>query len=336
MKKAKIGIIGLGELGAVHAANIAFRIPNTELAGVCATTRERVDKYCKEFDVGKGYTDFNEFLAKTEMDGVVIASSTSAHREHALAAIKAGIHVFIEKPTGLNTEECLAIEKAAESSDKIFTVGFMRRFDPSYAEAKKRIEAGEIGDPIFYRGHSLDPYYVAEYLAKRSEKAGCWFIDMTVHDYDLARWFLGSEAECVYACGGAYIYEVFATMNDVDNGFALMKFKDGKAAFYYSSKTAAHGAHVETEIVGTKGAIRINGVPRRNRLEMFTRDGVTEQCFGLYLERWAEAYCLEVQDFADAILQGRKPLITAHDATVATHMGEIVQQSYLQNKQLFF
>lgn len=336
MKKARIGIVGLGELGTVHASNLKFKIPNAELVAVCAAEKDRVDEICRDWEIPEGYTDFDDMIGKAALDGVVIVSSTAVHKAHALAAIQAGLHVFIEKPTGINYEQSLEIEKAAEGSDKIFMVGFMRRFDPSYAEAKQRIDAGEIGAPIFYRGHSLDPYYVAEYLAGRAAQAGCWFIDMTVHDYDLARWFLGVEAESVYATGGAYVYPVFDETNDVDNGFALMKFEQRKTAFYYSGKTAPHGSHVETEIVGTKGSIRINGVPRKNRLELFTREGVVEKCLGLYLERWGEAYLAEMQEYVDAILEDRRPGPTAHDGTMAARMGEIVQSSYVSNELKFF
>lgn len=208
MKKVKVGIVGLGELGSVHASNLRFKIPNAELIAICGlpVEKEKLETIQSDWEIPYCFYDFEEMVNLPELEAVVISSSTAAHYEHALAAIKANKHVFIEKPTGLNEQECLAIEQAAAASDKLFTVGFMRRHDPSYAEAKRRIDAGEIGTPILFRGYSLDPEWVAEYLAKRSAKNGCWFIDMTVHDYDLARWFLQSEAETVYALGGAYAY----------------------------------------------------------------------------------------------------------------------------------
>ena len=331
MKKVKVGIVGLGELGSVHANNLRFKIPNAELVAICGVEaeREKLEALQKEWEIPHCFFDYAEMMALPELEAVVIASSTAAHYEHALGAIRAGKHVFIEKPTGLNVEECTAIERAAVASDKLFTVGFMRRHDPSYVEAKRRIDAGEIGTPILFRGYSLDPEWVAEYLAKRAAKNGCWFIDMTVHDYDLARWFLGSEAQTVYACGGAYAYPVFAETNDVDNGYALMKFQNGACAFYYSGRTAAHGSHVETEIVGTKGMLRICDEPRRDRIKAYTKDGITEKCLNLYLERWGEAYYLEMQHFIDAAANGTPLEITAHDGTMATAMGILTQSSYV-------
>lgn len=336
MRKVKIGIVGLGELGTVHANNLKYKIPNAELIAVCATTPEKVERYRKSLDVPYGFTDFDKMLKLPELEAVAIVSSTAAHYGHAMSAIKAGKHIYIDKPTGLTLEECVGIEKAAEDYDKIFTVGFQRRYDPSYAEAKRRIDAGEIGTPIFFRGYSLDPARVAEYLAKRADKNGCWFVDMTVHDYDLARWFLGSEAESVYAIGGAYKFPVFEKTNDIDNGYALMKFKNGAGAFFYSGRTTPHGSHVETEIVGTEGIIRICDEPRRDKIKAFTRDGIVEKCYDLYLERWAEAYYLEMQAFIDAVQNGTKPEITAHDGTMATMMGITVQRSYVTGELQHF
>lgn len=331
IKKVKVGIVGLGELGSVHARNLMFHIPNAELIAICGieAEREKLTALKQDWDLPYCFFDFAEMMQLPELEAVVIASSTAAHREHALAAIAAGKHVLIEKPTGLNVAECREIERAAAASGRVFTVGFMRRHDPSYAEAKRRIDAGEIGTPILFRGYSLDPTWVAEYLAKRAAKNGCWFIDMTVHDYDLARWFLGGEAETVYACGGAYAYPVFAETNDVDNGYALMKFNNGACAFYYSGRTAAHGSHVETEIVGTKGMIRICDEPRRDRIKAYTSDGIVEKCLNLYLERWGEAYLLEMQHFIDAAAENKQPEITAHDGTMATLMGIETQASYV-------
>ncbi len=338
MKRVTVGIVGLGELGSVHAENLRFKIPNAELVAICGlpAEREKLEQLQAEWEIPHCCYSMEEMARLPELDAIVIASSTAAHYAHALTAIQAGKHVFIEKPTGLDEEECLAIEQAAAASDRIFTVGFMRRHDPSYAEAKRRIDAGEIGTPILFRGYSLDPEWVAEYLAKRAAKNGCWFLDMTVHDYDLARWFLGSEAESVYACGGAYAYPVFAETNDVDNGYALMKFQNGACAFYYSGRTAAHGAHVETEIVGTKGMIRICDEPRRDCIKAYTKDGIVEKCLSLYLERWGEAYLLEMKHFVDAVQNGTQPEITAHDGTMATQMGIVTQSSYVSGELRHF
>ena len=217
MKKLKVGVIGVGEMGFAHAKHIAFHIPNAQLTAVAAVFQKRLEEVLPQLDDPKGYLDYKQLLADPDVDAVAIASATTLHKEQALAALAAGKDVFIEKPIGMDVAECREIEAAAAASGRHFFVGFMRRYDPSYQEAKRRIEAGEIGMPILYRGYSWDPVWVAEYLAKRAELNGCWF--------------LGCEAEKVFACGGAFAYPVFDKTNDIDNGSALSQFENKSPRF---------------------------------------------------------------------------------------------------------
>lgn len=336
MEKVKVGVIGAGNLGLIHAKNLQFRIPNATVIAVSATTEEKVKRLQEELEVPYGYTDYRELVKNEELDAVIIASSTAVHYDHAMAAIEAGLHVFIEKPTGINVEECQKIEAAANASDKFFTVGFMRRYDPSYAEAKRRIDAGEIGTPILYRGYSLDPVWVAEYLAERADKNGCWFLDMGVHDYDLARWFLGSEAKSAVACGGAYSFPVFDKTNDVDNGYTLVNFENKSAAFIYVGRTAAHGTHVEGEVIGTKGSIRICADSKVDHIQQYTSEGVLTKAYQSYPQRWEQAFCIELQAFVDSIQSGVQQGPTAHDGTMATTMGITVQSAYVSGELVKF
>lgn len=333
MKKLKIGVIGVGELGFAHAKNIAFRIGNGELVAINSRTQKTIDRVSEDLDNPKAYTDYKELLKDPEVEAVVIASSTAVHKQQAIDALNAGKHVFIEKPIGMDVKECLEIKAVAEKSDKEFFVGFMRRYDPSYIEAKRRIDAGEIGTPILYRGYSWDPVWVAEYLAKRADENGCWFLDMGVHDYDLARWFLGCEAKKVFASGGAYAYPIFDKTNDIDNGYALIEFENKSAAFVYPGRTAAHGSHVESEIIGTKGSIRIGDDPAIDKLKHYTSDGITKKVYTHYLERWDQAYINEVQAFIDVVL-GKTDVKgpDALDGTLAVMMGLTVQKAYVSGE----
>lgn len=337
MEKIRVSIVGLGKLGLYHAENIHRRIQNAELTAICHYKRDKAEALQKDWGIPYAYADYDEMLGNKDLDAIVIASPANLHCEHAVKACKAGLHVFCEKPLGMNPEECLIIEKAAdENKGKQFMVGFMRRFDPSYTEAMEKIKAGEIGRPLFFRGYSLDPVSNAGTIAQKTDKNGSWFMEMTVHDIDLARWFLGSEAACVYAAGGAYMFKEFEKNNDIDNGFALMKMQNGTCAFFYSGKTAPHGCHVETEIVGENGIIRINPVPGRNRIQLYNPYGVMHECLSGFLERWGEAYLLEMQHFVNCIAEGKKPEITALDGRIATQTASLIQMSYEKNQLLFY
>ncbi|MFZ5967561.1 MAG: inositol 2-dehydrogenase [Bacillota bacterium] len=333
MNKVKIGAVGLGRLGRKHAENIAFRIPNAELTAVCSVIQEEVDEVQKSWGVPYGYTDFSEMLKNKELNAIFISSPSAEHCHQIAEALDAGFHVFSEKPLGTSLEECKMAEAAVEKHpDKIFMLGFMRRYDPSYAYAKKRISEGAIGKPILFRGYSQDPESAIEGAIKYAGHSGGQFIDMAVHDIDLARWFLESEAETVYAIGGCYAHPEFGQYQDGDNVSALMQFKNGTMAFLFAGRTAPHGYNVETEIIGTKGILRIGAVPQKNLVEILDEHGVRKECSQNFLERFEQAYVDEVQEFVNCILENRKPDISVYDGTKSTIIAYAATESFREKR----
>lgn len=336
MKKVKMGIVGLGRLGRKHAENIAFRIPNAELKAVCSIVKDEVDDVVKSWGIEYGYTDFNEMLKNKELDAIAIASSSTEHCRQIEAALDAGFHVFSEKPLGVNVEECKIAEKAVErNSDKVFLLGFMRRYDDSYAYAKKKIEEGHIGKPILIRCYGLDPVKAIKGAIAFAEKSGGLFLDMAIHDIDLARWYMESDAKSVYAVGGCYAYEEFKKYNDADNGAALMQFKNGTIGMFYAGRTCAHGYHIETEIVGTEGSLRIGTIPEKNLVTVFNDTGVVRECVSGFLERFEKAYVNEMQEFVDCVVENRKPGVTVYDGTKSTEIAYAAKESFENNKLVF-
>lgn len=334
MKKLKLGIVGLGRLGRKHAENIAFRIPNAELTAVCSIIQEEVEDVVKSWGIPYGYTNFYDMLNNKELDGIAIASSSTEHCRQIEAALDAGFHVFSEKPLGVNVEECKAAEKAVERHpDRVFFLGFMRRYDDSYAYAKRKIEEGAIGKPFLIRCCGLDPVKAVKGAIAFAEKSGGLFLDMAIHDIDLARWYLGSEAKTVYAAGGCYAYEEFSKYNDADNGAALMQFENGSIGMFHAGRTCAHGYHIETEIVGTKGSLRIGTVPEKNLVTVFNDSGVVRECVSGFLERFEKAYLNEMQEFVNCVTEGRKPGISVYDGTKSTITAYAAKESF-ENKKL--
>ena len=334
MKKIHFGIIGIGSMGRQHLTDLQ-RNPNAEVIAVCARTESKVKKTQEEFGIPYGYTDLDEMLRNPELDALVIATGADAHKEACLAALKAKKHIFCEKPLAKTVEDCEEIEKAVdENPDLCFTVGFMRRFDPSYAEAKQKIRAGEIGKPILFKGVSLDPASVLDAHLEGVKKGIYvpWFIEMGSHDADLARWFLEGDPVESFATGDAYVCTGLAAYNDYDNGFSLTKFNNDSTAFIQVGRTATC-SHVESEIVGTKGTIRVNSVPRKNYLSSFTDAGYVEECQESFIARWGDAFAGEMNDFVDCVLTGRKPETTAHDGTMSLKFCLQLHQAYLDGKK---
>ncbi len=335
MNKIKIGSVGLGRLGLRHAENIAARIENAELAALCDLNREMLDKTADRLNVKHRYTDFREMIRLEGLDAVVIVSPSALHTGQIADALDAGLHVFSEKPLGVTVEECRQAEKAVERHpDRVFMLGFMRRFDESYMYAKKKVAAGEIGKIVLFRSYSQDPEKFIDGAIKFAPHSGGQFLDMAVHDIDLARWFIGDEPETVYAIGGCYAHPEFANYRDGDNVSCLMKFRNDSMAFLFAGRTAPHGYNVETEIIGTKGTLRIASVPQKNLVEVLDNSGVRKECSENFLERFESSYRNEVQEFVNCIIEKRKPDVSVYDGTRVSEIAYKCKESFEKGELL--
>lgn len=329
MKKLKMGIVGLGRLGKRHAENIGFKVPNAELIAVCSIRQDEVDDAQKDWGIPYGYSDFEEMLKNRELEAIFIASSSTEHCKQIDMALEAGLHVFSEKPLGINKEEVYYITDVINrNKDKKFMLGFMRRFDPSYVYAKKKLDDGDIGKPMYIRCYSIDPVIAVEGAIAFAQKSGGLFLDMMIHDLDLARWFLNSEAKTIFALGDNYIYPDFGKHGDIDNGAAMIQFENGAVASFFAGRTSVHGYHIETEIIGTKGTLRIGTIPEKNLVTVFNEHGAIRECHEGFLDRFENAYLNELQEFVNCVLEDRTPPIGAYDGKKATEMGYACKESF--------
>ncbi|GMQ63992.1 inositol 2-dehydrogenase [Vallitalea maricola] len=333
MEKIKIGAIGLGRLGYQHAENIAFKIPGAELIALCDKNEEKLNETVKAWGIPYSYTDYDEMIKNEELDAVVITSPSALHTTQIANALEAGLHVFSEKPLGTSVEECKVAEAAVEKyPDLVFMLGFMRRYDPSYAYAREKIKNGEIGKVVLFRGYSQDPESCIEGAIAYAGHSGGQFIDMAVHDIDLARWMLDSEPKTIHAIGGCYAHEEFGKYKDGDNVSALMQMENDAMVFLFAGRTAPHGYNVETEIVGTKATLRIASVPQKNMVEILDEHGVRRECSQDFLERFEQAYIEEINEFISCIRENRKPEVTVYDGTKTTEIAYQCKQAFETNE----
>ncbi|NDL68277.1 inositol 2-dehydrogenase [Anaerotalea alkaliphila] len=333
MKKIKVGAVGLGRLGYRHAENLAFRFPNAELFALCDANEAKLLEVTEAWGVPYAYTSYEEMIANKELDAVLITSPSHLHTRQIAQALEAGLHVFSEKPLGTTVEECRIAEEAVEKhQDLVFMLGFMRRYDPSYAYAKEQIDKGAIGRPVLFRGYSQDPESAIAGALAFAGHSGGQFIDMAVHDIDLARWFLKSEPKSIFAIGGCYAHPEFGQYKDGDNVSALMQFENEAMAFLLAGRTAPHGYNVETEIIGTEGTLRIASVPQKNMVEILDQYGVRKECSQDFLERFSDAYMAEVAEFLNCIETGRKPEVTVYDGTKTTEIAYKCKEAFEKNE----
>lgn len=309
MEQVKLGIVGLGRLGRNHARNICFHIPNAQLTAVCSAIETELDEVSAEMHPQYRYTDYREMFSNTELDGVVIASNSQMHCEMAVEAAKLGVkNVYIEKPLAMTMDEARQIREAVVKSEiRVFQVGYNRRFDSSYLAAKKKIEAGFIGTPVLVKMINRDPAALSEFIIKFSPTSGGLVFDMLTHDYDAARWFLGSDAKSVYGLGGVYAYEGLKAVGDIDNCGILCRFDNGAMGWFETTRNSPYGYHAEAEIFGTEGCLRICTTPTNDRVVSLNKSGINQSALTWFYEYWEPTFTAEIQSFVNAVA-GSSPL----------------------------
>jgi inositol 2-dehydrogenase len=319
MKRLNVGLIGAGRLGRVYARDLAGRIPETRLVAVADAAGTLAQDIAAEFDVTSHYTDPTALIEDPAVEAIVIVTPTHVHREQVIAAAARKKPTFCEKPPALSLSEVADMKQAIERSGMFFQMGFMRRFDAGYAAAKKHILDGRIGTPLVFKATSRDPYRPSlEYANPKS--SGGMLIDMGIHDFDLARWFMGDVAT-VAAVGATIAYPELETVGDIDNAIATLTFRSGKLGVVDLTRSGIYGYDIATEILGLEGTIRI-GYLRETPITILTRaGGVSHDTVPYFMERFRDAYTNQLQNFAQNVLQDRKPPITIDDGLEALRIG---------------
>ncbi|KAK2143999.1 hypothetical protein LSH36_793g00069 [Paralvinella palmiformis] len=273
---------------------------------------------------------------KDSLDAIFLVTSSSAHVTQAITALENGYHVFLEKPMGITVKECKKLEAIVKKhKTQLFSLGFVRRFDPSYVYAKELIDQGTIGNPFMIRAHTADFDRYAEFQLQFVQSAGGIFLDYNVHDIDLTRWLLNTEVHSVYARGGSYVHKEFSDIGDADNTVVLATLENNKIAVISASRTAFHGHDTHTEIIGSKGILKIGCEPSKNHVEIFDHHGIRKECVKDFFSRFETAFLHEVQNFIQCILDKQKPQITAYDGTKATEVSLAMLQSFKEGLNLF-
>jgi scyllo-inositol 2-dehydrogenase (NAD+) len=319
-KRARLGIglIGLGRLGKVYARDLATRIPETHLAAVADTAPGLAAEIAREYDVPRHYLDPADLLDDPAVHAVVVVTPTGTHSGLVVQALGRGKPTFCEKPPALTLEEASAMKAAAARTSVMLQMGFMRRFDAGYAEAKRLIDAGTVGDPVVFKSSSRDPFPPSlEYADPRS--SGGMIVDMGIHDFDLARWFMG-EVRSVHAVGGALVFPELGSVGDIDNAVISLVFADGRLGVVDLSRNGVYGYDITTELLCTKGTVRV-GYLRETPLLVMTSNHVAHDTVPYFMERFEKAYTVQLRDFASNVLGDALPSVTIDDGIGALRLG---------------
>jgi len=337
-KPLQVAVVGLGRLGRRHAENLATSVPGANLCAVCSPVHTELEWARDQLRVPHLYHEYAALLAHPGLDAVFLVTPTSLHADQIIAALKAGKHVFCEKPLSLELADCQRVtEEAARHPELKVMIGFVRRFDASYQDAYQKIQEGMIGTPFMVYSQTCDENDPDGFFVKFSPTSGGIFLDCSVHDIDLARWLLGkAQPVRVFSSGLTAIHHDLQQFKDVDNGVAICEFDNGRLATFYASRTMAHGHDTMTEITGTAGRLTVGGNPRKNRVMIADAQGIRNECTLSFFDRFEDAFLAEVRHFVDAV-RHRKPLaLDLDDSTQATRIGIALRESLLTKQPVLF
>lgn len=323
----RIGIIGAGRIGKLHAENIQHKMPQYEL---CAIADPNMDgTWARSQHIPIITENSTDILSNPDIDAVIIASPSHLHIEQIALASQAGKAIFCEKPLGLLEADIRAILQTVINHNTLLQVGFNRRFDPSFASLQTRVQSGEIGAPHLLRITSRDPSCPPkEYCAT----SGGIFMDMTIHDFDMARFLMSSEIVEVYASGSVLINPDFETYNDVDTAIVQMRFANGALAVIDNSRQAVYGYDQRVEVFGTTGMLLANN-QLENTVKHYSKAGTQEaNPLHFFLERYEQAYLAELKSFYDSWLHKKPASVTGEDGLQALRIANAANQSMRTNQ----
>lgn len=295
----KIGIIGAGRIGKVHGEGITYGVKNavvTAIADPCMN--EETKRWATGLGIGNCYSDYHCILEDYEIDAVMICSSTDTHADISIQAIQAGKNVFCEKPISQDLNKIKDVMEELKKSNVKFQVGFNRRFDHNFQAVKNTVETGKVGDVQLIKITSRDPQAPPIEFVKRS---GGMFLDMTIHDFDMACFLSGSKVKEIYAAGATLVNPAIAEVGDIDTAIITMKMESGAFAVIDNSRQAVYGYDQRVEVFGSKGQVAVtNDSP--STVVISTADGVTgEKPLYFFLERYMQSFSKEVSEFTEAI-----------------------------------
>jgi myo-inositol 2-dehydrogenase/D-chiro-inositol 1-dehydrogenase len=324
-----VGIIGAGRIGRLHAAHLMHRIEGARLTAISDVRLEAARECAEQLGIPGVFQDHRRILDDPQVRAVVICSSTDTHASLIAEAAAAGKHIFCEKPIALELERIDDALAAVERAGVKLQVGFNRRFDANFRRMWELIREGTLGDLHMLRITSRDPAPPPiEYI----KVSGGIFLDMMIHDFDMARYLAAEEVEEVFAAGAVRIDPKIGKAGDIDTAVVTLQFADGCLATIDNSRRAVYGYDQRVEVFGSKGMITAeNETP--NRLHLSTGEGVREDLpLYFFVERYTESYLTEMRAFMDCIREDIEPPVTGADARVPVVMGKAARLSCEQNR----
>ena len=307
----KVGIIGAGRIGRVHITSITTRVPDAVIKTVADPfLNDETAAWAKSMGVEHTTKDYKEIINDPEIAAVLICSSTDTHSPISVEAIKAGKHVFCEKPIDHDIAKIKEVINALEGTNLKYQVGFNRRFDHNFESLQQAVAAGKVGKPEIIKITSRDPEPPSIDYVKVS---GGMFLDMTIHDFDMVRYLAGSEVTEVTAYGAALSGAGYDQYDDVDTAIVMMKFENGALGVIDNSRAAHYGYDQRTEVHCDKGCVQVSN-DLNDTAMISSAEGVeVSKPTWFFLERYNNAFIAEAKAFTEAVLNDTETPVNGFD-----------------------
>ena len=327
----KIGIIGAGRIGKVHLESISYHVKNATVTAMADPfMNEETEKLIRSYGVSKVTKDYKDILNDKDIDAVLVCSSTDTHAAISIEAINAGKHVFCEKPVDHSIEKIQAVADALkEHPDIKFQVGFNRRFDHNFAAIRKAYDDGKIGEAHILKITSRDPEPPNPAYIKVS---GGIFLDMTIHDFNMACFLTDSDVEELYVNSAVLVDPAIGEQGDVDTAIITMKMTNGALAVIDNSRKAAYGYDQRAELFGSKGMVATSNDTVSSAV-ISNADGVTgEKPLFFFLERYMGSFSEEMRQFTEAVINDTEVPVGIHAGLQSVKIGLAARKSVEEHR----
>lgn len=325
-----IGIIGAGRIGKVHGESITYHVKEAQVAAIADPfMNDAIKSWADSLGIPKVYTDYKDILKDDKIDAVLICSSTDTHADISIEAIRAGKHVFCEKPISQDLAKIKEVMEALKGSNVKFQVGFNRRFDHNFEAVRNAVAEGKIGDVHIVKVTSRDPDAPPVEYVKVS---GGMFLDMTIHDFDMVRYLTSSDVVEVYANGTSLVNPAIKEAGDIDTAIITMKLANGALAVIDNSRKADYGYDQRAEVFGSKGQVAVTNDSGSTAV-ISTASGVTgEKPLYFFLERYMASFSKEVSLFVQAVINDTTVPVDINDGLQPVLIAKAAKKSLDENR----
>ena len=328
MENINVGVIGVGRIGSMHTRNLKYQVSGVNVLGVADVFEKTAQKLAKELSIPIAEKDYRHLLENKDIDAVIICSSTDTHAQIISEAAQAGKHIFCEKPIALNLKKIDEAILAVEKGGVKLQIGFNRRFDPSFRKAKQLVAEGKIGIPHLVRISSRDPEPPPiEYV----KVCGGIFLDMMIHDFDMARYLLDQEVVELMAVGSCLVDPAIGEAGDIDTAIVTLKYEGGAWGTIDNSRKAVYGYDQRIEIFGSEGCVMVGNPTPTEVMVNGAEDTKTDKPLYFFIERYREAYLAEMKEFIKCIQENAEPPVGGLDGKISVQMGYAAKESLMKS-----